>query len=72
MSKKKSKFSKITAHTRVEKNPGHKSNKATSNNKQHQQTIIATLSSSESKKHVINDLIKSFIAASIPVEKIDS
>ena len=51
----------------------HKSNKALQKNKQqHQHTIVAPLSSSDSKKKFLNDLIESFIAADIPIEKINS
>jgi hypothetical protein len=49
----------------------HKSNKALQKNK-HQQTIIASFSSSESKKNFLNDLIESFVAADIPIEKINN
>ena len=52
----------------------HKNKKDLYENKQrqHQQTFVTSFFSSESKKIIIHDLIETFIAADIPLEKVNS
>src|SRR5437764_15477096 len=52
----------------------HKTKKNFYENKQRQlqQTLVSSISSSESKRAIIHDLIEAFAIADIPLEKVDS